>query len=82
MSAFDNILELFISYIIMRGIIVPFIVMLFRKYLLDPSVRWFKQRYLKTERDIAIWLHYRNKAMNKGHNHELVNCDDGQCRKI
>lgn len=67
----------------MRGIIVPFLTGLFKKYLLNPFIKYLKRRYEMTERELAIWLHYKNKAMNHGHSHKkLSECDDGLCQII
>lgn len=82
MAIAEKLIEFFFAYIIMRGIIAPFITMLFKKYALHPLFNYFKKHFLRTEREVAIWLHYRNKAINKGHNHDLMKCDDGQCTKI
>lgn len=54
-----------------------------RKYFLTPVYSWIKNRFIKTQREAAIWLHYRNKAHNKGHQHKNpIICEDDRCRII
>lgn len=83
MHYLQKALELFFIYIIVRGIIAPFIANGFKMFVLNPLLRLFANHYIKTERELAIWLHYRNKALNKGHHHKhLGDCEDGKCRLI
>ena len=54
-----------------------------RKYVLNPSSLSMKKFFIKTHREAAIWLHYRNKAHNKGHQHKNpIICDDDRCKLI
>ena len=71
-----------VEFVIIRGVIAPFFTGLFKNYILAPLGRWFKNDFIRTERELAIWMHYRNKSMNVGHNHNLNKCDDGMCRLI
>lgn len=41
-----------------------------KKYILMPLYKKLKKSLIKTERDAAIYLHYRNKALNNGHSHK------------
>jgi hypothetical protein len=73
-------LELFFTYIIMRGIVVPIIAGAFKKSVFNPVVKYFHKHFLKTERDIAIYLHNKNKGLHKGHNHKnIFECEEGVC---
>lgn len=42
----------------------------------------FQARYVRSERDFAVWLHYKNKAADRGHKHHLADCDDDKCSMI
>lgn len=78
-----KLIDFFILYIILRGIIAPFLTSLFKRFLLEPIANWFKHHFIRTEREMAIWLHYKNKALNKGHHHHhLEDCNDGMCKII
>lgn len=75
-----QILEFIIIYVIFRGIFSKWLGAYFVKYFFDPINRWIKRRLIKTERDVAIYIHYRNKAMHKGHQHkDPIICNDDRC---
>lgn len=76
-------LELFLSYVILRGIVVPIVVDRFKRLILLPSADMVKNHLLRTERDVAIWLHHMNRAYDKGHDHRHVtHCNEGDCKKL
>lgn len=79
MGILKHIGELFFSYIIIKGVIAPRVTDLFKKYILNPAYKWFTKTFVRTSREATIWLHYRNKAMNKGHDHSIEDCSDGKC---
>lgn len=45
---------------------------LIAKLLLDHGLRLFKRLFVRRERDMAIWLHYRNKRLRNGHTDEKI----------
>jgi hypothetical protein len=54
-----------------------------RKYFFTPVASSIRKHLIKTQKEAAIWLHYRNKA--HGHGHQQKNpiiCTDGKCRLI
>lgn len=59
------------------AVVFKFIIL---KWVADKTKALFMLIFVRTERDMAVWLHYRNKAMNKGHQHRIANCDDGKCQ--
>lgn len=78
-----RIVEIFISYIILRGVVAPFVTTLFKKYFIKPLIAYLKTHFVRTERELAIWLHYKNKALNVGHHHrQLKKCEDGLCKLV
>jgi hypothetical protein len=58
------------------AVVFKFIIL---KWVAEKTKALFMKLFVRTEHDMAIWLHYRNRAMNKGHQHPLEKCDDGRC---
>ena len=53
------------------------------RWLAEQLLKIFKKFFVKTNRDIAIWIHYYNRALNKGHQHKTpVICDEGGCSLV
>lgn len=65
-----NGIEWLVVYVIIRGI--------FARWLSDK----IRNHFIKTQRELAIWMHYQNKALNKGHKCKLRECDEDGCRLI
>lgn len=54
-----------------------------KQYFLSPLYRWFKNHLIRTQREAAIWLHYKNKAKRQGHQHKNpMTCNDDRCKLI
>lgn len=50
------------------------------RWLAEWFVKIFKKVFVKSQRETAIWLHYRNRALHKGHRHKTpLECEDGGC---
>jgi hypothetical protein len=69
----NHLLEL--TSFVLGGVFIPAIL----KALQSLVATWL----LKTERDIIIWSHYRNRAAKQGHRpkHPL-HCEDDGCQRI
>lgn len=67
-----GLVEWFIVAVVFKFIIL--------KWVAEKTKAIFKLLLIRTARDMAIWLHFMNKAMNKGHQHPQPKCDDGQCK--
>ncbi len=77
----------FAVYFFLRGRLFPAIEKVV-VWLTNPLVRYlqrvFKRNFLRTERQMALWLHYANVAIDKDHHHhsKLKKCEVGKCRFI
>lgn len=69
-----DLVEWFIVVVVFKFIIL--------KWVADQTKALFIKIFVRTEYDLAVYLHYRNKAMNKGHHHPIAVCDDDKCIKI
>lgn len=77
---FTQLIEFILIYVIFRGIFSKWIAKKLVIYIFDPMGRFIKHSLIRTERDVAIWMHYKNKALHKGHNHhDPIKCRDGKC---
>lgn len=75
--------DYFIIFVLFRSVFSKWLAGLVTDKLLKPVGKWIVKRLVRTERDLAIWLHYRNKAMRKGHVHDSpLECNDGRCLLI
>lgn len=64
------VITVFLKYIVLR-------------WVAEKLAKLFMHFFVRTEREAAIWLHYRNKAMHRGHQHHTpVECYEGRCRVI
>lgn len=60
------------------GVIVKYII---TKAIATELVAFFKYCFVRTQRHIVIYIHYREKAMKKGHDYPTPElCDDGVCK--
>lgn len=76
-------IEIFLTYILLRGVVAPYVTTLFKRYVLSPLGEYLRAHFIRTERELAIWLHYKNKSLNVGHHHDrLKKCDDGMCKIV
>lgn len=64
-----HIIEFFIGYVLIRGVAAPMATNVFKKYFMNPILRFITRDFIKTERELAIWVHRRNLALNPNHNH-------------
>lgn len=49
-------------------------------YVLIHAIIWASMKFLKrTERSMAIWLHHKNRALEKGHGRSVVECNEDTC---
>jgi len=77
---FTQFTEFIVIYVIFRGIFSKWLGAKLVDYVFNPFGRFLKKRLIKTERDVAIWMHYRNRALHKGHaHHDPITCRDGMC---
>lgn len=42
------------------------------RLIVDVFFKWFKRTFLKSEMDVALWLHYRNKRWFKNHTDKRI----------
>lgn len=72
------VVDFFVTTVIIRGIIARKIS---EGMMILGRMIWRRMRthIIKTERDLAIFLHYQNKALNHGHRCKIDDCDDGKC---
>jgi len=76
----QTFIDLVIIHLGWRLLTAPLIADLIKRLILGPFGKVLKKHFVKTEREFAIWMHYKNKALNKGHNHKRIeDCDDGKC---
>lgn len=62
-------------------VVTIFIKQIMGRWLADKITRVFQKFFVKSRREAAIWLHYRNKALNKGHTHKTpIRCEDDACK--
>lgn len=57
-------------------IVVKYIVV---RWIAEKTKKYFVKFFVVSEREVAIWMHYRNKAMDAGHTDPIHKCDDGRC---
>lgn len=55
-----------ITDFLVTAVIIKYIV---AHWIADRLISIFKKVFITSERDIAIWLHFKNKALNKSHKH-------------
>lgn len=78
-----ELLKFFVDIIIIRGILSKKFASFIDKKFITPMWRAVVRAFIKTDRDIFIWMHYRNRAAKHGHRHKNVNnCNDGACRLL
>lgn len=70
--------DFFFTIIIVRGILARRIGDVVNSAL-TRLFTLLRLRLVRSEHDLAVWVHYQNKAANKGHRHPLNKCDDGKC---
>lgn len=71
--------DFFVVVILIRGIIARKISTAIEQ-MWNKLVALLKKKLVKTERDMAIWIHYQNQAMNKGHHDDTpIDCEEGGC---
>jgi hypothetical protein len=50
------------------------------KWVAEQIMRFFKWIFVRTERDIAIWKHYRSRALKEGHESKSpLGCGEDSC---
>lgn len=70
-----DFLEFLLFTVLVKAIIVH--------WLADQIIKILKLLFIRTNRDIAIWLHYYNRALNKGHKHiNSHTCSQDNCTLI
>ena len=75
-----ELLKFFVEIILIRGILSRKMGIWIDEKFLTPFSGWIKIRLVTTEREAAIWMHYQNKALRKGHSHvNPQSCKDGRC---
>lgn len=86
-----EIFKFLIEVIIIRGILSRKVGIWIDKHIfdrlqkrfIDPFMKLIRSRLVTTHREAAIWLHYWNKAHQKGHQHKNpIVCNDDRCRLI
>ncbi len=81
-GAFGYLLRKWYGEELNKYVFAPLIIRL-KKYFLSPIAAAFRHRLIRSQREAAIWLHYRNKAHDKGHQHKNpIICKDDKCRFI
>lgn len=46
-------------------------------------VKWSKKKLLSTKEQVALWFHYRDRAMGKGHEEDPEVClEEGLCYEV
>lgn len=79
-NTFEQLIAWLIVGVIFRGVFSKWLGVQMTKRFFAPLFRWLQRKLIKTERDVAIFIHYRNRALNKGHDsHNPVLCKEGRC---
>ena len=78
-----KIIRDFLLLAVVQRLFAGYITDLLKKYLINPIAKWFLYSFIHTEKELAIWMHYKNKSLDSGHDdHELGVCADGLCARI
>ena len=76
------VFDFFVGIIIIRGIIARKITTAIEQLGGKISAA-LKKRLVRTERDMAIWVHYINQSVDKGHDDTSpIDCEDGACKLV
>lgn len=51
-------------------------------WIADQIMTWAKKKLIKSKRQLALWIHFRDKAMNRGHKEDPQLCFDGLCKEV
>jgi hypothetical protein len=74
--------DFFVGIILIRGILARKITTALEQ-LGNKIAGLLKKRLVKTERDMAIWVHYHNQAMNRGHHQDTpIDCEEDRCNIV
>lgn len=73
-SAWPHIWDFLIVGVLYKAIIT--------RWLANILMSWGKRHLLKSNDQRALWFHYRDKAMNSGHQVHPDACTDGLCGQI
>lgn len=68
-----------LAWLFFTTIVIKYIVV---KWVAEKTRIILFKMFVKSSRDLAVWLHYFNRRVDKGHQHPLPKCDDGQCAKF
>jgi len=55
---------------------------IFAHWAADMIMKWSKKQLIQTKEQLALWFHFRDKAMNRGHAAEPSKCVDGLCGEV
>lgn len=66
-----------ISEFLFVSVIFKYIIL---KWVAEQIIRFSKWMLVRTERETAIWTHYRSRALEQGHkSNSPIDCDEGKC---
>lgn len=81
-NSFKDLIDLVVKLgeFLFFTVIIKYIVL---KWVAERLLTMFKRFFVTTERAAAIWMHYVNQALNKGHRHDTpIDCEDDRCRIV
>ena len=55
---------------------------IFAHWAADMIMKWSKRRLIQTKEQLALWFHFRDKAMRRGHDADPLICLDGLCGEV
>ena len=78
--AIKLVVDFFVSGVLVRGILARKVSVALEQLFSVIGAR-IKKWLIRNEKDLAIWLHYQNKAMNNGHRDKTpIECEQGKCQ--
>lgn len=71
-----DLLEAAVTFLIFT-IIVKYILV---RWIADQLKKAFLYYYVRSSKEMALWLHHVNRGLNRGHHHRSpLKCKDGRC---
>lgn len=55
---------------------------IFAHWAASMLMKWGKRRIIQSKEQLALWFHFRDRAMNRGHQLDPDVCMDGLCGEI
>lgn len=55
---------------------------IFAHWAADQIMKWSKRRLIQSKEQLALWFHFRDRAMKRGHEADPAVCMDGLCGEV